>query len=41
MRWNRVLHVVGCHAEGMRGDVVVGGLPAVPGETVFEKMLYF
>lgn len=24
----------------MRGDVVVGGLPAIPGETVFEKKLY-
>ena len=40
-RWDRVLYVVGCHAEGMIGDTVVGGVPDVPGDTVFEKKLYF
>jgi proline racemase len=41
MRTNRVLHLISAHNEGMRGDVVVGGLPAVPGDTVRDKMLYF
>ncbi|SFO55823.1 proline racemase family protein [Actinomadura madurae] len=41
MRWDKVYNVVGCHAAGMVGDVVVGGVPSVPGETVFEKMQYF
>lgn len=40
-RWGRVMEVVGCHAEGMRGDVVVAGIPEIPGETVFEKKLNF
>jgi proline racemase len=33
--------VVGCHAAGELGKVVTGGLPPVPGGTVFEKKLYF
>ncbi|QFR01644.1 hypothetical protein F9278_41830 [Streptomyces phaeolivaceus] len=41
MQLNRMLHLVSAHNEGMRGDVVVGGLPAVPGESVRDKMLYF
>ena len=40
-RWDTMLSIVGCHAEGMRGDVVLGGIPDVPGSTVFEKKLYF
>lgn len=40
-RWDRVLYLVGCHAEGMVGDTVVSGVPDVPGDTVFEKKLYF
>jgi proline racemase len=40
-RWDRVLYLVGCHAEGMVGDTVVSGVPDVPGNTVFEKKLYF
>jgi proline racemase len=40
-RWDRILYKIGCHAEGMRGDVVIGGVPDVPGATVFEKKLYF
>jgi proline racemase len=40
-RWDRVLYVVGCHAEGMVGDTVLSGVPDIPGETVFEKKLYF
>jgi len=30
-RWDRVLYLVGCHAEGMVGDTVVSGVPDVPG----------
>lgn len=41
MRFDKTFHVVGAHSAGMSGDVVVGGLPAVPGDTVFEKMQYF
>ena len=40
-RWDRVMYLVGCHAEGMVGDTVVSGVPDVPGDTVFEKKLYF
>jgi proline racemase len=34
----RVIHVVGCHAGGEVGNVVVGGVLPPPGETVFEQM---
>lgn len=40
MRWNRTITVVDCHAEGESGQVVVGGVPHVPGNTVFEKRLH-
>jgi proline racemase len=40
MKWNRVLNVVGCHAEGEVGNVVTGGVGDVPGATMFEKKLY-
>jgi proline racemase len=40
MRWNRVLNVVGCHAEGEVGNVVTGGIGDVPGETMLDKKLY-
>ncbi|MCX2698557.1 proline racemase family protein [Ochrobactrum chromiisoli] len=40
MRWNRTFTVVGCHAEGEVGNVVVGGIVDVPGETMFEKKEY-
>jgi len=39
MRASRVISVVGCHAGGEIGNVVVGGVLPPPGETVFEKML--
>jgi proline racemase len=38
MRTRRVITVVGCHAGGEIGNVVVGGVLAPPGETVFERM---
>ena len=39
MRTQRVITVVGCHAGGEVGNVVVGGVLPPPGATVFEKML--
>jgi proline racemase len=38
MRWTRVLNVVGVHAEGEYAKVVTGGVPPVPGRTMFDKM---
>ncbi len=37
MRSARAIHVVGCHAEGEVGDVIVGGVPAPPGDTLWEQ----
>ncbi len=41
MRWSRTFTVIGMHAEGEVGDVMVGGIVDVPGQTMFEKMQYF
>jgi trans-L-3-hydroxyproline dehydratase len=38
MRSRRTITVVGCHAGGEVGNVVVGGVLAPPGATVFEQM---
>ena len=38
MRAQRAITVVGCHADGEVGNVVVGGVLPPPGETVFEQM---
>src|SRR5438105_8909744 len=38
MRAQRVITVVGCHAGGEIGNVVVGGVLPPPGATVFEQM---
>jgi len=40
MRWTRTLNVVDSHCEGESGKVVVGGMGAVPGKTMFEKRLH-
>ncbi|NTX26734.1 proline racemase family protein [Burkholderia pyrrocinia] len=40
MRWSKTFTVVGCHAEGEVGNVVVGGVIDVPGKTMFEKKEY-
>ncbi|SLN64206.1 Proline racemase [Roseovarius albus] len=40
MRWNRVVTVVGAHAEGEVGRVITGGVLDVPGDTMLEKMTY-
>ncbi|WP_417798862.1 trans-3-hydroxy-L-proline dehydratase [Terasakiella pusilla] len=37
MRSSKVIHVVGCHAEGEVGDVIVGGVAPPPGATVWEQ----
>lgn len=41
MRSLRTISVVGCHAEGEVGDVIVGGVLDVPGKTMYEKLEYF
>jgi len=38
MRAQRVVNVVGCHAEGEVGDVIVGGVMPPLGDSVFEMM---
>ena len=40
MRFSKVVTVVGCHAEGEVGNVVVGGVGDVPGPTMFDKLRY-
>jgi proline racemase len=37
MRTKQIIHTVSCHAEGEVGDVIVGGVPAPPGETLWEQ----
>jgi trans-L-3-hydroxyproline dehydratase len=41
MQSRRVINVVGCHAEGEVGDVIIGGVLPPPGATMFEKMQAF
>ncbi len=41
MRARRAIQVVGCHAEGETGDVIVGGVLPPPGATQFERMRAF
>ncbi len=37
MRSSKLIQVVGCHAEGEVGDVIVGGVAPPPGETIWEQ----
>ena len=37
MRSRKVIHIVGAHAEGEVGDVIVGGVAPPPGETLWEQ----
>ena len=37
LRSTRAIQVIGCHAEGEVGDVIVGGVPPPPGETLWEQ----
>jgi proline racemase len=39
MRARRAISVVGCHAEGEVGDVIVGGVLPPAGRTMMEKMI--
>lgn len=38
MRTSRIITAVEAHAEGEPGRVITGGLPNIPGNSVFEKM---
>jgi proline racemase len=37
MRTTKTVQVIGCHAEGEVGDVIVGGVAPPPGETVWAQ----
>ena len=37
MRSTKVMHIIGCHAEGEVGNVLVGGVAPPPGETIWEQ----
>lgn len=37
MRSSQVIHIVGCHAEGEVGDVIVGGVAPPPGATIWDQ----
>ncbi len=37
MRSSRAVQIVGCHAEGEVGDVIVGGVAPPPGATLWEQ----
>jgi proline racemase len=37
MRSCKTVHIVGCHAEGEVGDVIVGGVAPPPGDTLWEQ----
>ena len=37
MRTNCSIHVIGCHAEGEVGDVIVGGVAPPPGASLWEQ----
>ena len=37
MDTDSIIHIVGCHAEGEVGDVIVGGVEPPPGDTVWDQ----
>lgn len=37
MRSTRQIHIIGCHAEGEVGDVIVGGVAPPPGDTLWDQ----
>ncbi|KAI5459694.1 putative proline racemase A precursor [Mariannaea sp. PMI_226] len=41
MSFSRMINIVGVHAEGELGDVIVGGVLDVPGKTMYDKMIHF
>src|SRR5215472_17403268 len=40
MRLSRMIQAVDLHAAGEPGRVITGGVPDVPGRTMFEKMTW-
>lgn len=40
MRSTKVIHVISCHAEGEVGDVIIGGVPPPPGNTLWQQSRY-
>ena len=41
MRSARMIMAVDLHAAGEPGRVILGGIPDVPGDSMFEKRTYF
>jgi proline racemase len=41
MRLGNVIHIVTAHCEGIACDVVVGGMPRIPGATALARKQYF
>ncbi len=39
MQSKQIIHTVSCHAEGEVGDVIIGGVPVPPGETLISENL--
>lgn len=37
MRSTKTIHVISAHAEGEVGDVIVGGVPPPPGDTIWDQ----
>ncbi|MDE2858734.1 MAG: proline racemase family protein [Chloroflexota bacterium] len=37
MRASKLIHIVSCHAEGEVGNVIVGGAPPPPGDSIWEQ----
>ena len=37
MRSTKTIQIIGCHAEGEVGDVIIGGVTPPPGETIWEQ----
>ena len=37
MRSQRLVQIVGCHAEGEVGDVIIGGVAPPPGDTLWQQ----
>src|ERR1041384_970276 len=37
MRSHKAIQIIGCHAEGEVGDVIIGGVAPPPGETLWDQ----
>ncbi|MEM7424789.1 MAG: proline racemase family protein, partial [Pseudomonadota bacterium] len=40
MNWSRKVRMIGAHAEGEIGRVIVDGAPEIPGETMLERLTW-